>query len=216
MKKFNYNTKDYDFNTVLSNFLGVDKLEHIHKTESFGYNNVFERKNDQSTHWHKKYYEKENPFFDVYGKFLENEILSLYNEPIVCQVIPNIRFHFPSNIAVGEWHRDKQYRDIEWCDHVKELNYYLPLVDVYGTNTIWAESEPEKEDFSPMECNYGQFFQWDASNLLHGNKLNTTHITRVSVDFRVISKSRFKKLEKGSINTNTVFDIGGYYMLVGE
>ena len=64
----------------------------------------------------------------------------------------------------------------------------------------------------PMDCKYGSFCQWDASNLLHGNKKNITSITRVSVDFRVIPESRFEELSStGSINTKTKFSIGEYY-----
>jgi len=65
-----------------------------------------------------------------------------------------------------------------------------------------------------MDCKYGNYCQWDASNLLHGNKKNVTSITRVSVDFRVIPESRFEELvDIGSINTKTKFSIGGYYEL---
>ena len=43
----------------------------------------------------------------------------------IYQKIPTFRLHFPGNIAVGEYHKDKWYRDAEWHEEVKELNYYL-------------------------------------------------------------------------------------------
>jgi hypothetical protein len=55
---------------------------------------------------------------------------------------------------------------------------------------------------------------WDASNLLHGNKLNSEITTRVSFDFRVIPKSRYIPSTYGSINMNSQFAIGGYYEML--
>ena len=212
MIKLAYSIDKYNFYETIKNWLDVNSLEKIHIHDDFLYNEKFERKNDQSTIYHKRYYERENPFFELYEDFIKDEIRPLYDEPIVYQKIPNIRLHFPGNVAVGEWHRDRNYRDPSWAAEVKELNYYLPFTKAFSTNTIWAESEEDKKDFSPMECEYGEYYKWDASNLLHGSKDNTTDITRVSVDFRVISKSNFKPLETvGSINTKTKFDIGGYY-----
>tara|TARA_Y100001937_G_scaffold103375_1_gene142504 strand:- start:12280 stop:12963 length:684 start_codon:yes stop_codon:yes gene_type:complete len=212
MNQYSFDIDRYDFKETVRSFLGVESLEYIHKDESFSYDTTFTRDKDQSTHWHERYYDRSNPFFDLYTKFITHEVSKLYDEPIVYQKIPNIRFHFPGNIAVGEWHRDRQYRDIRWSSRVKELNFYLPLVNAYGTNTIWYETQEGLEDFMPMDCKYGSFCQWDASNLLHGNKKNITSITRVSVDFRVIPESRFEELSStGSINTKTKFSIGEYY-----
>lgn len=214
MNKYSFDVSKYDFKETVRSFLNVDSLEHIHKDKSFSYDTTFTRDKDQSTHWHEKYYDRSNPFFDLYVEFIDHEVSKLYNESIVYQRIPNIRFHFPENIAVGEWHRDRQYRDLKWSNDVKELNFYLPLVNAYGTNTIWHETQEGLEDFRSMDCEYGNFCQWDASNLLHGNKKNLTSITRVSIDFRVIPQSRFKELGGvGSINTKTKFGIGGYYEL---
>ena len=53
--------------------------------------------------------------------------------------------------------------------------------------------------------------EWDASNLMHGNKDNLTSQTRVSFDFRVIPKSRYINSNHLTINTKIPFGIGGYY-----
>ena len=83
--------------------------------------------------------------------------------------------------------------------------------EAFDTNTIWVESREDRGDFAPMECRYGELIQWDGSNLMHGNKVNKTKKTRISVDFRVMSYARYKPSEHGSINTKTKFQIGGYY-----
>ena len=58
---------------------------------------------------------------------------------------------------------------------------------------------------------YGECIQWDGSNLTHGNHINKTGKTRVSVDFRVMLESNYVPNEHGSINTHTIFMKGAYY-----
>ena len=212
MKIINYSTKEYPFADIISNILNTTKLSKIHEEKHFEGYNVFKREEDQSTKYHKLYYDNcKEQILDLYDKFILNVIRPLYDEEIVYQKIPTFRLHFPGNIAVGEWHKDKWYRDEKWHEEVCELNYYLPFTRAYGTNTIWAESEEDKGDFKPMDVKYGECIQWEGSNLTHGNKQNDTNTTRISVDFRIIPYSKYKPSTKSSINTKTQFEIGGYY-----
>ena len=142
---------------------------------------------------------------------MEDVIKPRFGEKIVYQKIPTFRVHLPGNIAVGEFHKDKYYRNVEWANKVKEINYFVPLTKAYDTNTIWVESEEDRGDFTPMECEYGGCIEWDASNLNHGNKDNSTNDTRVSFDFRVIPLSRYIDSNHVTINTKIPFGIGGYY-----
>ena len=64
-----------------------------------------------------------------------------------------------------------------------------------------------------MNCDYGNIIQWDGSNLSHGNKINKTGKCRVSMDFRVISKSNYIESNHLTINTKIKFGIGGYYKI---
>ena len=108
----------------------------------------------------------------------------------------------------------KYYRNVEWANKVKETNYFLPLTKAYDTNTIWVESEEDKGDFIPIESEYGSCVEWDASNLNHGSKDNSTTDTRVSFDFRVIPLSRYIDSDHLTINTKIPFGIGGYYEVI--
>jgi len=215
MVKIKYNINDHNFADVVSRWFQANNLSKIHEnTEKY---NVFDRENDNSTQWHKIYYDKINEdaeFSFIYLKFINNYVKPLYNEKVVFQKKPNIRVHLPHNVAVGEYHKDKDYRDKEWCEHVKELNYYLPLTSTNEQNTIWMESEEDKKDYKPAILNYGECLQWDGSNLSHGNKLNSSKYTRVSIDFRVIPLSRYIESDKGSINTKTQFKLGEYYSIL--
>lgn len=212
MKKINYSTKDYPFASIVSNILNTSDLSKIHEEDHFEKYDVFKREEDQSTKYHKLYYNNyKKQVLELYDKFILNVIRPLYNEEIVYQKIPTFRLHFPGNIAVGEYHKDKWYRDAGWHEEVKELNYYLPFTNAYGTNTIWVESEEDKGDYKAMDIKYGECIQWDGVNLTHGNKKNITNSTRISVDFRVIPFSKYKPSNHGAINTKTKFEIGGYY-----
>ena len=212
MKKFNYSTEKYPFANIISNILNTSNLSKIHEEDHFEGYDVFKREEDQGTKYHKLYYDNcKERILDLYDKFVLNIIRPLYDEEIVYQKIPTFRLHFPGNIAVGEYHKDKWYRDKKWHEEVCELNYYLPFTKAYGTNTIWVESEEDKGDFSPMSVEYGECIQWNGSNLTHGNKQNKTNTTRISVDFRIMPYSKYKPSNHGAINTKVEFALGGYY-----
>lgn len=177
---------------------------------------VLKRENDQSTMYHALFYlwADTNWFKESYSSFIKEVVRPLYNESIVVQKIPTFRICFPNNIAVGEFHKDRWYRDESWAKNVQEDNFFLPFTDAFGNNTIQVESEEDKGDYSPMECEYGEMIQWDGSNLTHGNNINDTGKCRVSVDFRVIKLSNYLPSEHGSINMKTKFKLGEYYQLI--
>lgn len=208
MKYIPYNTNKFNFAFLLSKLFEVSSLEDINDNVP-----VFKRENDQNTSYHKKYYEwfRTPKISSLYEEFIEEVVRPLYDEPIIYQSIPTFRVCYPNNIAVGEFHKDKYYRNVEWAEQVKELNYFMPLTNAFDTNTIWVESEEDKGDYSPMNCNYGNIIQWDGSNLSHGNKVNTTNKCRISVDFRVIKESNYIESNHLTINTKMKFGIGGYY-----
>ena len=211
MIKFYYDIEKYPFSKIVSNWLDIKDLSKLHEVGQYEH---FVRENDQSTIWHTKFYEmirNDLSFDECYTDFLLDKVKSLYNEPIVYQKIPTFRVHLPNNVSVGEFHKDKHYRNIKWAEKVKEMNYYIPLTKAYGTNTIWAETEEDKGDFKSLDSDYGEYIEWDASNLTHGNKDNMTPITRVSFDFRVIPKSMYIDSKHLTINTKIPFGIGGSY-----
>lgn len=215
MTYIEYNTSKFPFAELYEKLVGIDNLNLIHTSKLNTYTKVFSREKDQSSIFHKIYYDNfETIFNKTYEKFLEECIRPLYNEPIVYQTIPTFRIHLPGNIAVGEFHKDKWYRDVKWHESVQEKNFFLPFTDVYGGNSIWVESEEDKADYSPMQVRYGQCVKWDGVNLTHGNKTNHTIHTRISVDFRIIKLSNYIPSTHGSINTKKQFAIGGYYKLM--
>ena len=57
---------------------------------------------------------------------------------------------------------------------------------------------------------YGEVKRWYGANLMHGNLINTSGKSRVSVDFRIIKKSDFISGKK-TLTKKIPFEIGGYW-----
>jgi ectoine hydroxylase-related dioxygenase (phytanoyl-CoA dioxygenase family) len=215
MKKVNYDINVYDFSGIVSNIFNFSPLGKLHTEKDFSVlikQSVNDTHTFQQSKYHQLYYDNFNLVNPTYIKLIENVIKPLYGgERVVYQKIPTFRIHFPNGVSVGMFHKDKDLRDDKWHESIKEDNFYLPVTNAYDTNTIWFESEEDKANYKPMVCDYGGLIQWDGTNLSHGNKINKTDDTRISIDFRVVTESNFKSNEDNSKNNKTVFTIGGYY-----
>ncbi len=205
--KINYDTTRFNFKSIITAILGLgtEPLESLHKMETY---ELLVREKDQSTIWHKKYYDGYmQDFYPTYLAFINQLKEDLgYNE-LIYQKIPTFRVQLANgNIAVGEWHKDKTYNHGE-----AEVNFWLPFVDTNEKNTIWMESKEDKGDYKPYTVKYGEILVFSGANLVHGNKQNDSQLSRVSIDFRLVDPVKFIPNTAGSINMNTKFDIGGYF-----
>ena len=202
--KITYDTTVFPFKETVKEILQVEKLENLHELEHY---NVLEREKDQSTKWHRAYYDNfSEKFYPLYTKFVNHLKERFGYEEIIYQKIPTFRVHLVENLGVGEWHRDRTYNH-----GVSEVNFWLPFTDTYDTNTIWSESKEGMEDFRSYDVKYGEVLIFDGANLLHGNKINKTKDTRVSIDFRLVDPHRFVSNDGKSINGITSFTVGGYF-----
>merc|ERR1711981_506931 len=91
----------------------------------------------------------------------------------------------PSPVPSCTPHRDSDYA----AHHGAEINFWIPLTRVWGSNSLFVESRPGKEDFHPLELGPGELAIFNGSKCLHYTRANDTNCTRVSFDFRVIPKS---------------------------
>lgn len=204
MQIYDYNKSKFDFKGLITSILEVDTFGKLHEFSEY---DVLTREKDQSTIWHKKYYDNFESIRPLYEEFVSEIIKPLFGGgEIVYQSIPTFRVQLVGNVGVGAFHKDRDYNH-----STTEVNFWLPLVDVWGNNSIWVESEEDKSDYHPVKMSYGQILKFDGANLMHGNRLNDTFQTRVSFDFRVVDIENFKPSNKGSINMNSKFDIGGYF-----
>ena len=212
MEKLKYNIDDFPFREMIRDWFKVD-LDRLHEEKNYKH---FTRKTDQQTHWHKLFYEKvrESNEWDWHYKWFIKQIkkVSWNDKPIVYQKIPTFRVHFPDNVAVGEWHKDIEYRSEDWVD---ELNYYVPVTEAKDTSTLYVETECGN---TPLDTEYGEYWEWNGLKMKHGNVENITGKTRVSFDFRVHLYQDHYLVDKTamSINTKVPFTIGGYYEVMDK
>lgn len=210
MKRCLYNTSEYDFVTIVSNLFNIESLDQIHTILEKQLDIPTDPSQDQQTSFHKKFYTLyENggsEFLNVYKRFINHIASNYFNGvSIIYQTKPTFRVQAPNNIAVAKWHKDKTYNHSH-----NEINIFLPLTKAFDTNTIWSESKEDVGDFAPMNAEVGEFYIWNGANLMHGNKVNTTGVSRVSIDFRIIYEDKFDYTGT-SVTTKIPMKLGHYW-----
>jgi hypothetical protein len=211
---FTYDTKKYDFRSIVQKMLHFDDLERIHTLyPEYTKPGVVQFENDQHTPIHKNFYNSSllPQFEELYRSFVRDIISPMFNEPsIVYQTRPTFRVHLPNNVAVGKKHRDADYNH-----PAGEINFWVPLTQVWGNNGFWVESTPDKGDFHPIgSMNYGDVFRFYGNKCQHYNNINDTGSTRISFDFRVIPYSKYTPSHATSVKSKMKFEIGSYYSIM--
>ena len=76
------------------------------------------------------------------------------------------------------------HRDRDFGVNQGKVNVWIPLTEVYGTNSLWLESRDGSGECHAVSLNYGQALIFDGVNMMHGSKINSTSSSRISFDFR--------------------------------
>jgi len=64
------------------------------------------------------------------------------------------------------------------------LHFHVPLTAATGTNALYTESHPGKENWHPLTTkSVGLGFLFDGARCLHFNMENTTQVTSIALDF---------------------------------
>jgi ectoine hydroxylase-related dioxygenase (phytanoyl-CoA dioxygenase family) len=188
--------------------LDVTPLEEIHKTEL---RTPEQRTNDQVSPAHGLYYKNFDRIRPLYKKLLREVIAPMFEGQLVVQRVPTFRMACPGSTAVSEFHTDAEY------NHQPDtVNFWVPFTECFATNTVWIESAVGTEDYEPAVLSPGQFLQFDAIRLRHGNYANETGQTRLSFDFRVIPVDNFQSTGKSTVTQSTPMEIGSYYELLTD
>mgnify|MGYP003632634025 CR=1 FL=1 len=226
LQYFKYDVERYNFIKLVSELFEIKDLKQIHTKDPKLENiELFTNNNDDQTIFHKTFYKKLNThwpdFKDTYIDFIKNVISKELNvDSIVYQSMPTFRVQLPNNIAVGGnkqtdnpgqygWHRDS---DPEYNHPIGEKNFIIPLTYARDTASVFIETFPGSSIFEAAKMNTGEYFMFNGSECIHGNKKNITSHSRVSLDFRVILKDDYdKNFKKQSKLKTRKFIIGGYY-----
>ncbi len=130
---------------------------------------------------------------------------------VLYQRNPTLRISHPSETPMGHEHTDYDY-----YHQPSEVNFWLPLTPVAGTNSLWAESAPGAGDFAAFELDYGEAMRFWGNQVRHYTVPNQSGVTRVSLDFRAVRKDRFNPDFVDKKGRPTRFRPGQYYALSSD
>ncbi len=215
-EKYYYDHRKYKFAEKVKEIFDIEDLGLLHTKlpSNIKYNELHKLGEDNKTWYHETFYkpinEGNSDIISMYEELIGSEVSKLLNfDKFLYQRVPTFRVHTPNNIAVGGWHRDRDYNHSPY-----EINFYMPLNLAKDSSTIWAESREGKEDYSPINGDCGQIIVWDGANLKHGNMVNKTGRTRVSMDFRVMDYTRYdQSTTKETVSASKKLILGDYFKL---
>ncbi|MCY0945529.1 streptomycin biosynthesis protein StrG [Streptomyces antarcticus] len=197
----NYTRLRYDVTKIpvaelVREIMAVDDLEGLAASDV-----PATRETDQSTPYHRRFYDNFDVVAPVYRK-LAQELLGQDTEELYLQRVPTFRVHLRNSLAVGSWHRDRDFGH-----DPSEVNYWVPLTRAFGNNTVWIDHEP-------VHAEYGEVIVFDGANSWHGNVVNDTDISRVSMDFRTLPRDRYRPNAKTSVSFGMPFLLGEYWDII--
>mmetsp|Transcript_132618 Transcript_132618/g.424389 ORF Transcript_132618/g.424389 Transcript_132618/m.424389 type:complete len:408 (-) Transcript_132618:7-1230(-) len=167
-----------------------------------------------------------NRFLDLYRRFLREVVLPTFCGTEECGVLaeaavqssPVLRVVMPSAHVATCLHKDGDYGHVP-----EELNFWVPLTPVGGSNSLHVEGFPGRRNFEAFSGQVGHAFRFWGNQCAHYAEPNTTESTRVSFDFRLIPLHFWDVAEVGGLlsaaaRRRTFFHegelaIGYYYQL---
>ena len=184
---FNYDIKKYPLREILESTLDIQPLENFHVLKG-------QQKCQGTNHKSDKLpllinltiQDKVRKFHEIFDIFVREVILPHVAEifpserVIYYQAFPCVRCVRPGEFSIGP-HSDTSYGFSQ-----ANVNFYVPLTKIYGTNSLVLESSPGQENWHTIEAKYGDIKRFYGALCSHFTPENTTCSTRVSLDFRVI------------------------------
>ena len=189
-RPFLYDTYTYPLHEILSETLGVQELSKLHET------NV-----DLDTLMNPLRIRKgRKRFQESYDNFVTSFCIPLLHSLAMTknlfhsvnqtsrntrisyryQAFPSLRIVRPGDASIGPL-----------CDTVLGhsigcLRFHVPLTPSFGTNALYTETYPGKEDWHPLSTkSVGLGFLFDGARCISFNVENTTNSTLVALDFVV-------------------------------
>jgi hypothetical protein len=203
MRRIAYRLDCYPFAEWLCSLFQVRSLEEL---SSYRPDRVVTRETEHGD-VHRAFYkaieDERSAFWNIYWSFVKRVIIHALpmNIQYYVQRVPNLRVQFPHNLAVGQWHRDADYGH-----QAEEINFWVPLTPTVETNTIWI-------DRAPVLVQLGEVLQFDGATREHGNVINESERTRVSLDFRLLPVAWYRAGGE-TINGIMKFRVGEYWVAV--
>ena len=223
-----YDTSLYPFREAIADILDTDpdNLETIHETgegktalaeEQAGSN---KRKRGKQPHFLRIWTssgqtEARQRFNRILHEFVDKFVsVHMGEEGEVAEVgyqrEPTFRVVLPSGEEYGYRHCDADYHHPP-----AEVNWWLPLTPVSGSNTLHTESRPGMGDFTPVEMRYGEVLRFYGNMCQHYAVPNISGRTRVSFDLRVVALAHHEDTWVDRLGRQSLFQVGAYYTRAG-
>ena len=201
-------------NNQSKSFFNLDNLHEIFEEHQ----ELLQKGTDQSTIFHKAIYSSFDDPNYFFTEFLINyrklslEVLVIlkdqtgYKGEWAIQRFPTIRIQFPNNLSVFEFHRDSNY-----SHPIGEINCFYAINLCFNSSALQVEKNLGFEDFVPLNLKPGQYALLNTSIYKHGDILNETNKTRISMDFRFIPNKNLNN-EKVSLTKGIKFNTNSYFI----
>ena len=170
----------------------------------------------------QNYLRKSAEFQRALHAFVRGEVCpALGVARVAYQRRPTFRVHLAGGAAQGQPHAD----GLEpYNRQPSEVNIWVPLTAVGGSNSLVCESAPGAGDFHAFEATPGQFVSFYGNRCWHHTVANQTATTRVSFDIRVVPFDLFDNDHCGPISVGRslqrgapdIGQVGGKPLRLGE
>jgi len=223
-----YNKK-YSFDGELSNLHSIfnrfseSQVSEFTKIPEIGVN-------DRKSIFVRDYYhffDSDTRIQEEYIQFIITYIKPLFAKEthLLYQTTPNIRICFPHSTAIGFRQTDPTsdiiglHTDSEFGHSCNEVNFVIPITDMYNSNSIYFENTIASKDaldtYHNLNLNKNEFFRCYFNQLRHYNRINDTGKTRISLDFRIIPFSKYDDSSiNESISSHKQLKLGEYFSLI--
>jgi len=219
-EKYDFQNELHNLHYILNAPSFIETKEDMLKLKVLG-------KNDRESIFYESYHtfiDTNKIFNDVYCQFINDYIKPMFSDggSIVIQKTPNIRISFPNSTAIGKREQETGddiiglHKDADFGHHEDEINIVIPITNMFDTNSIYYEPVPYSNEptdsYINLKLNTDEFFVGEFNKLLHYNRINTTGVTRISLDLRVIRYDDYMRNIKSFENTK--FELGKYYIII--
>ena len=200
------------------NDLNLDTLHELFEDHQI----LLKNGTDQSTIFHKAIYSTfddpnyfSSDFWKSYRKLSLEIVKKLKNKTgyigeWAIQRYPTIRLQFPKNVSVFEFHRDSNY-----SHPIGEINCFYAINKCFNSSALQVEKNLGFEDYAPLNLNPGQYALLNTSIYKHGDLMNETNKTRISMDLRFIPNSKLTD-DNISLTKGIRFSTNSYFILEKE
>lgn len=224
---WDYDVAKFPFRSYFESLFETSDLEHVDNHPlAVDVRGKMDIENHESN-LHKHFYAdiKSRPAFkELYCRFVTELLQTHFPEEkvLIYQSFPSVRFQYPNNVSVPK-HCDSD--EIGRHPH-GEKNFLVPITAMHGTQRLFLESAPGREDFEGYDLEIGEFLAFNGNKCVHYNEKNTEGTVRISLDFRVMTLADYLRyIQEGQITVTNPRDpekqraptkmiIGGYYQVV--